>query len=72
VENCHTDEIEEPVDIDDDVVVWTLNDKQQQAFKIITKQNLHSLSEPLQMFLGGAVSTGKSQVINALRDYFEC
>ncbi|KAJ3538306.1 hypothetical protein NM688_g6538 [Phlebia brevispora] len=53
---------------------WTLNKKQSQAFEIIARHadSTESCSRtPLRMFLGGPGGTGKSRVIDALRDYFQ-
>ncbi|KAG1747189.1 uncharacterized protein EDB91DRAFT_1048651 [Suillus paluster] len=49
---------------------WTLNDDQARAFKIIAEHSRLNNSEPLRMFIGGSAGTGKSRVINALKDFF--
>ncbi len=49
---------------------WTLNSEQSKAFRIIAEHLLEKKRCPLRMFLGGQGGTGKSQVINALRDFF--
>ncbi|KAJ3558871.1 hypothetical protein NM688_g667 [Phlebia brevispora] len=51
---------------------WTLNDEQAYTFRIIARHaSLPSVhKEQLRMFLGGPGGTGKSRVINALRDFF--
>jgi hypothetical protein len=64
----------EPITIDAIISKWTLNVEQTRAFSIIVS---HSQSGPnaeqLRMYLGGPGGTGKSRVINALRNYFtEC
>ena len=51
---------------------WTLNTEQARAFKIVAEHSLITVGQdPLQMYLGGPGGTGKSRVINALKDYFE-
>ncbi|KAJ3548530.1 hypothetical protein NM688_g5285 [Phlebia brevispora] len=51
---------------------WTLNDEQAYAFRIIARHasTPPAQKEQLRMFLGGPGGTGKSRVINALRDFF--
>ena len=51
---------------------WTLNKEQKRAFDLVA---LHSLEEnpgQLLLYLGGPGGTGKSRVVSALRDFFEC
>ena len=50
---------------------WMLNSDQQCAFRIVT-DHAHGLSgpEPLHMLLAGPAGSGKSRVIDALRDFF--
>jgi chromosomal replication initiation ATPase DnaA len=50
---------------------WTLNPEQSQAFRIITEHSLHPQPELLRMFLSGPAGTGKTRVINAVKDFFE-
>jgi hypothetical protein len=50
---------------------WLLNPEQQQAFKIITKHSIHRHENPLRMFISGAAGTGKTRVINTVKDFFE-
>jgi pantothenate kinase-related protein Tda10 len=50
---------------------WTLNREQLQAFRIITEHSLHQQEEPLRMFISGPAETGKTRVINVVKDYFE-
>ena len=49
---------------------WTLNNEQCRAFHIIAEHSRLSNPEPLRMFIGGPAGTGKSRVINALKDFF--
>ncbi len=49
---------------------WTLNVEQSRAFRIIAEHSLEKKGHPLRMFLGGPGGTGKSRVINVLRDFF--
>ncbi|KAF8059272.1 hypothetical protein FPV67DRAFT_1393684, partial [Lyophyllum atratum] len=52
-----------------------MNAEQALAFRIIAQQSANKVdcttSEPLRMFLGGPAGTGKSRVLNALRDFFD-
>ncbi|KAJ3804982.1 hypothetical protein F5876DRAFT_3337, partial [Lentinula aff. lateritia] len=47
-----------------------LNNEQERAFRIIAQHSACSVSEPLQMYIGGMGGTGKSQVIKALLQFF--
>ena len=49
---------------------WTLNEEQSRAFHIIAEHSQLNHSDQLKMFLGGSAGTGKSRVINALKDFF--
>lgn len=49
---------------------WSLNDEQSRAFRIIADHSRLSNPEPLRMFIGGPAGTGKSRIINALKDFF--
>lgn len=49
---------------------FTLNTEQARAFRIICEQSLQKYVEPLKLYIGGAGGTGKSRVINALREFF--
>jgi hypothetical protein len=68
-----THPINEFCDVNSDRVVqdWSLNDEQARAFKIIAEHSRVNNPEPLRMFIGGPAGTGKSRVINALKDFFE-
>ncbi|KAF8202889.1 hypothetical protein BJ912DRAFT_842231, partial [Pholiota molesta] len=61
---------ENRVDIEDMVQEFTLNTEQARAFRIICEHSLQKDKEPLRMYLGGAGGTGKSRVIQALREFF--
>jgi hypothetical protein len=62
---------EQTVDQNAVIMHWRLNKEQERAFRIVITQSLDVHEDPLRMFLGGAAGTGKSQVINAIKDYFE-
>ncbi len=51
---------------------FTLNEEQQIAFRIVAERviskDVHK--EPIRMYLGGPGGTGKSRVIDALKDFF--
>ncbi|KAG1792594.1 uncharacterized protein HD556DRAFT_1222594, partial [Suillus plorans] len=47
-----------------------LNTEQARAFRIVAEHSLQIKSEPLRMFIGGAGGTGKSRVINTLKEFF--
>ena len=49
---------------------WTLNTEQKRAFEIVAKHTMAEKPEQLLMYLGGPGGTGKSRVVNALRDFF--
>ena len=49
---------------------WTLNREQWRTFEIVARHTLQEKAEQLFMYLGGAGGTGKSRVVNALRDLF--
>ena len=62
--------IEHQVSIDTIIEEFTLNTEQARAFRIISEHSLNKNNEQLKMYLGGAGGTGKSRVINALREFF--
>jgi hypothetical protein len=62
---------ERVVDVNDVIKRWCLNKEQERAFRIVVTQSFDVYEDSLRMFLGGAAGTGKSRVINAIRDYFE-
>ena len=49
-----------------------LNTEQERAFCIVANNSCRSSSEQLKMHIGGMGGTGKSQVLKALMDFFEC
>jgi hypothetical protein len=49
---------------------WTLNREQRRAFEIVARHTMEDKPDQLLMYLGGPGGTGKSRVINALRDFF--
>ncbi|KAF5326514.1 hypothetical protein D9611_000713 [Ephemerocybe angulata] len=63
--------VQQDVNIDDVIHKFTLNSEQGRAFKIIAGQaSEQNLVPPLRMFLGGAGGTGKSRVLDALKEFF--
>ncbi|KAH7909208.1 hypothetical protein BJ138DRAFT_1011295, partial [Hygrophoropsis aurantiaca] len=48
-----------------------LNVEQARAFKIVATHSNMNRPDPLRMFIGGPGGTGKSRVINALKEYFD-
>jgi len=50
---------------------FTLNTEQRRAFEIISSHSLKDKPEQLRMFIGGPGGTGKSRVLDALREYFK-
>lgn len=59
------------VDVEAVASKWELNDEQRRAFRLVAMQSFGKPDDPLRMFLNGCAGTGKSRVINALRDFFE-
>ncbi|PBK65643.1 hypothetical protein ARMSODRAFT_891625, partial [Armillaria solidipes] len=59
------------VDIDAVIARYTLNTEQARAFRIIAQHSLISKPDTLWMFLSGPGGTGKSTVINAVKDFFD-
>ena len=49
---------------------WTLNKEQTRAFEIVSRHTLQEMPEQLLLYLGGPGGTGKSRVVNALREFF--
>lgn len=50
---------------------WNLNSAQQRAFQLVADRSLTHEPDPLRMYISGPAGTGKSQVINCLRAFFE-
>jgi len=59
------------IDIEDLGHKWTLNPEQLQAFRTITEHSLCPQNNPLRMFIFGPAGTGKTRVINIVKDFFE-
>ncbi|KAF5335803.1 hypothetical protein D9611_009612 [Ephemerocybe angulata] len=49
---------------------YTLNEKQALAFRVISKHVLEEEDGPLRMYIAGPAGTGKTTVINAVKDLF--
>jgi hypothetical protein len=58
------------VDIEDMIREFTLNVEQARAFRIVAEHSTSRCSEQLRMYIGGCGGTGKSRVINVLKEYF--
>jgi hypothetical protein len=58
-------------EIDHNVNIFNLNTEQERAFRIVANHAVTPQSEQLKMYLGGMGGTGKSQVIRALKTFFE-
>ena len=56
--------------IDDTILLFSLNNAQERAFRIITNHSSEPATEQLKMYLGGMGGTGKSQVIKALIHFY--
>ncbi|KAF8416920.1 hypothetical protein L210DRAFT_3428749, partial [Boletus edulis BED1] len=56
--------------LDNIVTSYKLYDDQERAFRIIAQHVVSQSQEQLKMYLGGMAGTGKSQVINALKEFF--
>ena len=57
--------------IDSTVKEYQLNKEQERAFRIVANHASRRSGEQLKMYLGGMGGTGKSQVIKALKSFFE-
>ena len=62
--------LNEKVLLDEIVKKYMLNTEQERACRIVAQHVLSNSQEQLKMYLGGMAGTGKSQVINALNDFF--
>ncbi|KAJ7237773.1 hypothetical protein C8J57DRAFT_1032689, partial [Mycena rebaudengoi] len=58
------------VNIEAHIRKWTLNKEQAHTFRIIAHHSLEDQPEQLRMLITGPGGTGKSRVIDALRDFF--
>lgn len=61
---------ETEVSIADMISELSLNTEQARAFQIICEHSLKKNNSPLKMYIGGAGGTGKSHVINSLKEFF--
>ena len=68
IKNTHQ---ESDVDMNDVVNKFSLNREQTRAFKIVAEHSIKDKPSALRMYLGGPGGTGKSRVINALKEYFD-
>jgi hypothetical protein len=66
-------EMVEPVDnlMDQVIHEFTLNTEQIRAFKIVAQHSTDRTAPPLRMYIGGPGGTGKSRVIDALKEFFK-
>ena len=64
-------DLEPVIDMEQIIQQFTLNREQARAFRIVAQHSLQNKPHPLRMFLGGAGGTGKSRVINALKEFFD-
>jgi hypothetical protein len=75
VDKCHLERkyhtTEHNASIDHICNDYSLNDEQEQAFRIIANHVVIPNSEPLKMYIGGVGGTGKSQVLKAVSSFFE-
>ena len=55
--------------VDSTAKVYSLNEEQVRAFRIITNHAISDYPEQLCMYLGGMGGTGKTQVIKALTNF---
>jgi len=70
-QNFRAEKIQNPNIIDETVQKFSLNQKQERAFRIIANHAVLPTSEQLKMYLGGMAGTGKSQVIKSLIHMFQ-
>jgi chromosomal replication initiation ATPase DnaA len=59
------------ININQLVEEFTLNKEQARAFRIVAEHSMKDKPSPLRMYLGGPGGTGKSRVINALKEFFD-
>jgi hypothetical protein len=59
------------INLDELIKEFTLNREQTRAFRIVAEHSMKDKPPPLRMYLGGPGGTGKSRVINALKEFFD-
>ena len=69
-ENSRAEAFDVVAAIDQTVQKWSLNAEQRRAFEIVAHHASEEKPDQLLMHLGGPGGTGKSRVVNALRDFF--
>ena len=69
--NIQRSNLDPSVNIDQLIEEFTLNREQARAFRIVAKHSMKDKPPPLRMYLGGPGGTGKSRVINALKEFFD-
>ena len=67
----HGEALDATTVVDQTVCKWTLNTEQERAFRIVARHATEEKPRQLLMYLGGPGGTGKSRVVNALRDFFD-
>ena len=70
-EEAHSGGLDAEESIGQVVQKWTLNKEQKRAFEIVAQHTATENPDQLLMYVGGPGGTGKSRVVNALRDFFE-
>ncbi|KAJ6472415.1 hypothetical protein C8R45DRAFT_801862, partial [Mycena sanguinolenta] len=64
-------QVEASAQVSDTIKMFSLNEKQERAFRIVANHSLDNAAPVLRMYLGGVGGTGKSQVIKALIRFFK-
>lgn len=62
---------ERDVNIDTVIKKWELNSEQERAFRLVATKSMGPAGNSLRLYIGGSAGTGKSRVLNVLRDFFE-
>ncbi|KAF5318409.1 hypothetical protein D9611_013936 [Ephemerocybe angulata] len=57
--------------LNETVQLYSLNEEQTRAFRIVANHSVSPRADQLLMYIGGMGGTGKTQVINALRLWFD-
>ncbi|KAG1898534.1 uncharacterized protein F5891DRAFT_1042434, partial [Suillus fuscotomentosus] len=65
-----TDIEDDSSSIDGMIHEFSLNLEQARAFRIVAEHSINRSPEQLRMYIGGCGGTGKSQVINVLKEFF--